>query len=249
MAPILPINFTPVTDLPPASGIVHPPAGYGLFRARKWGDPLMIAEAGLSTDEAYFNTSNFQVVPVFVPETGTFSATAGNHSYYSRAKGDMDAIWNLQPKDGRTQAAVFNPIIYTGNYTSTLWTNSELTWKEAPEWVAGSQCYGGQLFAATLTTFPFSTSLPNKPKAVYRFRKVFPFRREHFALRYETHPWLINKYTVAFRRPVENTYSEIFNGLERFLPFQCLDPHDFKFAGSKVPSGFFIPANWCEAVL
>lgn len=245
---MLPITFTPVLDLPPASGIVVPPAGYGLFYARKWGDPIMVAEAGLSTDEAYFNTSNFQVVPVYVPQTGTFSATAGNHSYYVRAKGDMDAIWNLQPKDGRTQAQNFNPIIFTGNYVKTFWTNDvNQSWDVVNEWVAGSQCYGGQMFAATSTTIEITTSLPNKPKGTYTFRKVFPFRREHFGLSFETHPWLINKYTVAFRKPVENTYSETFNGLVRYLPFQCLDPRDFKFAGGKTPE-YFIPASWCVPV-
>lgn len=229
---------------PPASGIAAPPAGYGLFVARPWGDGIMVAEAGLSTSAEYFNTSNFQVIPVLVPQTATFSATAGNHSYYSKAKGDFDAIWKLQPADGRTQEAMFNPIIQAGNYIKTWWTNSVNGWDAVDEWVAGSQCWGGQMFAATLQTFPITTSLPNKPKATYLFRKIYPFRREHFALSFETHPWLINKYTVAFRKPKENTYSETFNGLERFIPFQCLDPRDFKFAGSKVPE-YFIPERWC----
>lgn len=249
---MIPISIVPQwtpAPPPPPSGIVQPPARYGLFVARLWGDTIMVDEAGLSTEVEYFNTSNFQVVPVYVPETGTFSATAGNHSYYSRAKGDMEAIWNLQPKDGRTQEITFNPIIQAGNYVKTMWTgDKETDWKAATEWIAGSQCYGGQMFAATLQTYAINTSLPNKPRATYQFRKIYPFRREHFGLSFETHPWLINKYTVAFQRPVDNTYSEKFNGLERFLPFQCLDPRDFKFAGSKVPSGYFIPSRWCVAV-
>lgn len=223
----------------------RPPPGYGIFEAKKWGDPLMVAEAGLSTSADYFNTSNFQVVPVYVQETDTFSATAGNHSYYSRAKGDMDAIWNLQPKDGRTPEENFNPIIYTGNYTATMWTNSTLTWKYAAEWVAGTQLYGGQLFAASLDTFQVLCKPPALAKELYvTCRKVLPFRRSDFQYSHQTHPWLINKYTVAFRKPKEDTYSETFNGLVRYLPMQVLDPRDFRFAGGKAPKAFFTPVSW-----
>ena len=230
----------------PASSIVLPPAGYSLFCARKWGDPILVDQANLST--SYFNTSNFQVIPVYVKETGTFSATAGNHSDYLRSAGDMDSIWNLQPKDGRTKESMFNPIIYNGNYTSTMWTNynpdTGITWQNSPKWVAGSQLYGGQMFDATSQTFDILCQMPNKPKQYVTCRKVYPFRREHFGLSYETHPWLINKYTVAFRKPNENTYSEQFNGLVRYLPMQVLDPRDFKFSGTVVPSAFYTPAAW-----
>lgn len=244
---MLPINLTPVVESPPTSGIVPPPAGYGLFRARKWGDPIVVAEAGLST--ALFETSNFQVVPVYVPETGVFSATAGNNSKYLRSRGDMDAIWNLQPKDGRTMEAMFNPIIHTGNYTKTMWTNdASLDWKTSPKWVAGTQCYGGQMVAATLETFLVRCQMPNRPYQNVTCRKIYPFRREHFKLSHATHPWLINKYTVAFRKPREDTYSEVFNGLERYLPMQVLDPRDFEFTGRINPSAFYIPAGWLESV-
>lgn len=226
----------------PTSSIVPPPSGYGLFTARKWGDPVLVDQANLST--AIFNTSNFQVVPVFVKETGTFSATAGNHSDYLRSMGDMDAIWNMQPKDGRTKEEMFNPIIETGNFAKTMWTNSTLGWQDSPKWVAGSQLYGGQMFAATLEIFQVLCQMPNKPKQYVACRKVFPFRREHFNLSHETHPWLINKYTVAYRKPVEDTYGEKFGGLIRYLPMQVLDPRDFKFSGTITPSAFYTPVDW-----
>lgn len=238
---------TPRISTPiPSVDCAPPPSGYALFVARKWGDKIVVDEANLST--AYFQTSNFQVNPVFTKETSSFSATAANHSYYVRSKGDMDAIWNLQPKDGRTKEATFNPIIATGNYVKTMWTNSELGWDEAPEWVAGSQLYGGQMFAATIETFSVYCQRPNTPAGYVQCRKVYPFKREHFKLSHETHPWLINKYTVAFRKPVENTYSETFNGLIRYLPMQCLDPADFKFAGSKTPT-YYTPVNWSVPVV
>lgn len=221
--------------------IAPPPTGYALFKARKWGDPILVDEANLST--AYFQTSNFQVVPVFTKETGSFSATSANHSYYDRIKGDMDAIWDLQPKDGRTKELMFNPIVETGNYGKTMWTNSSLNWDQAPLWVAGSQLYGGQMFAATIATFSVLCQRPNMSLGYVQCRKVYPFKREHFNLDHITHPWLINKYTVAYRKPVENTYSEQFSSMIRYLPMQCLDPADFKFAGGKIPT-YYTPVTW-----
>lgn len=240
--------LTPVSD--PGTDEPYPvPAGYQIFVARKWGDPILVAEAGLST--ALFRTSNFQVVPVYVPETRTFSATAGNSSRYDRARGDMDAIWAWQPKDGRTQTQVFGKIVFAGNFECTMWTGDPAKdWSQASEWIAGSMLYGGQQFAATVETFEVLCKLPGHlERELVTCRKVYPFRREHFALTHAQAPWLVNKYTVAFRRPVEDTYSEIFDpGIERYLPMQVLDPQDFEFAGGLTPSAFYIPIRWCLPV-
>lgn len=233
--------FFPLTfsECDPES-MAAPPAGYGVFRARKWGDPTLVREALLSTE--IVNTSNFQVIPVWVPETQSFSAVKGNVSQYDRSKGDITALISLQPSTGASLNEVFNPLVGEGP-GRTWWADSD--WSTAPVWYAGTQLWGGQLFAATLETFDVDLKYPNGLKARVACRKVLPFRRADFSKDPARYPWLLNWFTVAFRN---NVYSETFNGIRRRVPVQVLDPRDFKFVGPVQPNAFYIPAHWAEPI-
>lgn len=223
-----------------AESMAKPPVGYGVFRARKWGDPILVRDALLSTE--IVDTSNFQVIPVWVPETQSFSAVKGNVSQYDRGLGDMDALIRLQPPQGAPLQEIFNPLVGE-DPGRTWWSDSD--WQTAPIWYAGSQLWGGQMFAATMETFNITLKYPNGSTAGVPCRKILPFRRSDFAKDPEKYPWLFNWYTVAYR---DNLYSEYFNLLRRRVPVQVLDPRDFHFVGPKTPSAFYLPAHWAEPV-
>lgn len=222
--------------------VVQPPEGLGVFRAKKWGDPILVRDALLSTE--IVNTSNFQVIPVWVEETQTFSAVSGNVSQYDRSKGDMDNLLKIQPSTGATWSDIFN-VLVGKDAGRTWWSDSDPA--TAPIWYAGTQLWGGQCFAATLQTFPMLLKYPNGSWASVNCRKILPFRRADFAKDPEKHPWLFNWFTVAYRN---NLYSEYFGLLRRRVPVQVLDPRDFRFNGpaDKQPSAFYIPAHWVESV-
>lgn len=224
----------------PAESMARPPLGYGVFRAGKWGDPILVRDALLSTE--IVKTSNFQVIPVWVEETQSFSAVKGNVSQYDRGFGDMDNLIRIQPAMGATVQEIFNPLVGEDR-GRTWWSDSD--WQTAPIWYAGSQLWGGQLFAATMETFNITLKYPNGSVTGVACRKILPFRRADFAKDPEHYPWLFNWFTVAFRG---NVYSETFNGIRRRVPVQVLDPRDFHFLGPKTPSAFYLPAHWAEAV-
>ncbi len=239
----LEITFTPHVDL---SKIVPPPSEYQLFTAKKWGDPILVEQANLDT--AYVDTSNFQVIPVLVKEAKTFSAVS-KYSLLERSKGDIDALQQLQPLDGATMAQKMNVLVYPGKGARTMWTNNAMyDWQNASAYYAGTQLWGGQMLAATIETFDVPLTYPSGQSTVASCRKVLAFRQADWVKSFEQYPYLINRYTVAYRLPEENTYSETFGGIIRLVPMQCLDPQDFKFAGGLVPSAYYVPAQWLETV-
>jgi len=226
----------------------QPAPGYKLFRALNWGEGVLNREASVGTE--LYGTSTFAYVPVYVIETDSFSSV-NNASLYDRSKGDMENIWKLQPQDGRTLNENFNSIVFQGNAASLMWTGDPaMTWQAARVWYAGSQLQAGGIFSATEEIFQVRCALPGDAvKKLRPMRKVQTFRRADFQKSHIDYPWLITKYRVAFMRPKPDTMSDTFNGLIRYVPQQCLDPQDFKFASSqKQPSAFYVPVQWCISV-
>ena len=216
---------------PPATGIIPPPVGWKLFRAKPW--PL--TEIGLSFE--IFGGSSFEVVPLWIPETRQFSAVS-NFSVL-----DADAVARLkalQPKDGFGLAQKMGWLVADGTGVCAMWTHSSAGWDTATTYEAGTMLWGNQLFAASEQTFEIKTSL-----GLGTYRKVLPFRRADWNKDPKQYPYLFPRATVC--RPNGGISDDFGRGEIRTM-LMVLDPRDYKFAGSVIPSAFYIPDAWCLAV-
>lgn len=206
------------------------PIGYKLFRATKWP----IVELGLSFES--FGGSSFQVVPLWVIETRQFSAVKGNFSIL-----DADGVKRLQalqPNDGYTLNVKMNWLVASGDGVCPMWTHSPAEWDLSPTYEVGTMLWGGQIFAASEEVFYLSTSI-----GYGGYRKVLPFRKADWNKDPQAYPYLFPRATIC--RPNGGISNDFGRGEIRTM-LQVLDPRDYQFAGSLVPSAFYIPTQWCE---
>lgn len=216
----------------PTASIVPPPAGWKLFRATTWP----VVELGLSFEA--FGGSSFEVIPLWVPETKQFSAVKGNFSIL-----DADGVAHLkalQPDDGYPLSVKMGWLVYSGVGVAPMWTHSEADWDTAVTYEVGTMLWGDQLFAASEETFDLTTSI-----GYGTYRKVMPFRKADWDKDPQQYPYLFPRATVC--RPNGGISNDFGRGEIRAM-LMVLDPRDYKFAGSIVPSGFYIPTQWCKAV-
>ena len=204
------------------------PPGYKMFKARKWAVP----ELGLSYEE--FGFSSFQVIPTWIAETRTWSAVS-NFSImdtYGTKK-----LQEIQVQDGFELRVKMNWLVMNGFASSPMWTGSSKNWQDAPEYRVGTMLWGDQIFAATTETFNVQTSL-----GLQSCRKILPFRKIDWFRSPDAHPHLFPWACVS--GPNNGISFSWGRGKIRTM-LQVLDPIDYKFAGSIVPTAFYMPENWC----
>jgi hypothetical protein len=206
------------------------PDGYQMFRATKWA----ILELGLSYEA--FGFSSFEVVPLWIPETRQFSAVS-NFSIL-----DKDGITNLQklqPNDGFSLNVKMNWLVASNSGGNAMWTGDATEWDTATSYRVGTMLWGDQLFAATTQTFNLTTTIGQGT-----YRKVLSFKKSDWLKDPKSNPHLFPRATVTGRN---NGISNSFGRGEIRTMLQVLDPNDYKFAGSIIPT-YYIPSNWCLPV-
>lgn len=246
---MIPITVTPKIK----RRVKLPPDGYSVFRALAWGTQPLASEANCSLSKLGVD-SNFGYIPVW--DGSDWSATK-KYSRYLRDRGDMDALNKLQPKrDYQSLRDCFSNIYNANSLYGTTWwwdaykypLGTPHQWDTTPAYFAGTQLWTDQLFAATIETYDLVLHLPGFPsgeKKIISCRKILPFKREDFSQTYDSCPWKINKYTVVYKGDI---VSDVFRGMERYIPMQVLDTYDFPYVGGRHPD-FYIPMQWCTAIL
>ncbi len=214
-----------------ANGILPPPPGWKLFRATKWP----IIELGLSAET--FGGSSFEVVPLWVPETGQFSAVKGNFSILD--SDGVKRLQTLQPSDGYTLRVKMNWLVASGIGVAPMWTHSPAEWDQSPTYEVGTMLWGDQIFAASEDVFYLATSI-----GYGGYRKVLPFRRADWSKDPKQYPYLFPRATIC---RANGGISNDFGRGEIRTMLQVLDARDYKFAGGQVPGAFYIPVQWCQA--
>jgi len=223
------------TPLPPPP----PPA----WRVRKWGDPVMIKEYG--RDVNMIGTTNFQVICLYVPNTGTWSAVT-NHVVLGRA--EIEFLIQLQQTYGSGPADEtfdqrMNWLVYEGQGTRPYWGGK---WKTATRFEYGTMLWGGQS-VQIIGEKTFRTSTPNNAtKRDIRMGLVRMFTKADFVealagrLTPITHPHLIPQCAAAGK---DNNYNSTPKGFTMFSPIWGGD------WGSNLPSQqFYIPFECLESV-
>ena len=243
------------------AGVASPPEGYALFTARKWGDPILVAQGAYSA-ELRDNVGQFQVINIYVPETGNFSSIT---NFNKLTHDDLVNLARTQlihfghpvtipleqmrklekkPLDGFSLQQKMNWLYrvlekWGDPPAQEFWGLGQ--WFEAPEGRYGTMVRGGQMLACTVETFDVQCKLSGEPaKRTVKMRKLLPFRRSDWGKTHTQYPWLIQKCTVAFLP--KDKYSETPKGVI-YGPV-ALDWRDFPFAGKHTPSAYYIPDDW-----
>jgi len=161
-----------------------------------WGDPIPSDEYGLNTANVR-GGSNFQVFPLFVPGTGTWSAIA-NHVYLGRD--EMDYMIQLQQRFGNWDNGTFNSLmnwlVKDGEGTRPYWGGK---WESDKAFEYGTMLWGRQV-VEIVGEATFKTTTPRNDKSRnIRMGKVRMFTRADFEIAKQfgeqitpiTHPHLI----------------------------------------------------------
>lgn len=219
--------------------VVVPSPELKIFRVRKYGDPIMMEQAG-----ADFRTkdvpSNFGVIPLYCPEDETWSAIA---KFVKLNRSDIDQLYKMQIPDQFAVNQKMNWLIRTGDGVRPMWTGDESAdWKSAQEVRAGVMLYAGQLVAVDGDA-EFITPLrgDNPAKIKVKMKRIVCFRRADWGKTHATHPHLVVKATAV-------RGNNIYNDQPRGVIYSpvMFDPRDFPFAGGKQVKAFYIPEAWLE---
>ncbi len=212
--------------------IHYPPAlptGYRLFRAPVWP----IHQYGLDLSTATFGLSSFMIIPVWIPETRSWSGVT-NFSVLP----ETEQVQGLQPKDGHTLTEKMNWLVTAGNGTAPMWTgDTTITWQNATEYRVGCMLWGNQVFAASEVV-----TAVNVNGQIIGMRRVLPFRREYW----DTQPeWMFPQACIAGK---DNKLSYDWGRGEIRTMQMLLNPAQYDFAGTIQPQAFWMPADWCLEV-
>jgi len=209
-------------------------------RARNWGDPILVEQAGLSAELV---GSNFNPLPLYCFNTktgewsGTWSAVA-NSLKIPRA--DLDKLIAMQPKESDpTLNQRMNWLIYNGFAERPMWTKGQGSWDTTPEAYYGTIVFGDN-YVKIDDEKTFTTKLPNESSArPVKMNRLVCFRKSDWGVTNETHPWLIHRGTEVDNNDVLNVYPK---GGTIWSPLWS--PLDWDFAGAFQPDSFWIPSDW-----
>ena len=225
----------------------------GVFRARKYGDPVMVRLMGL--DVNIINTTNFQNVDLFHPDPG--AGFGGVTKWQKLGPAQMDYLKSIQPVDAGSFSSKMNFLVGNRDLLGGRWERPYVTeggdWKDN-NWTAfkfGTIIFGGQLVQV-------ETDAAGKPKE-YRFTSKYQgtstpesilFYRlrgmrwsERYSVTHQTHPWKIQKATWA---DWSNGYRDTVQSGTVYHP--VWDPADFppNYDGG-YGSALYIAAAFLEA--
>lgn len=213
------------------------------YRFRKWGDPVLVREAGLSVD--LIGTSNFQAIGLYNKETGWGGVT--NFLYIPRV--DIDRLIALQLEDEyqdkqpdwRTQKMNWlckpkGTIYFTGNDMPSWKTAIKIKW--------GTIGLGHNY--VTIDGFE-EMLIATRNEETKRWRKMArlaSFRRSDWSrpLGELFEVGLIHRCYCAYSG---NDIGDSPKGIV-YSPFWS--PLDWDFAGNAQPKAFYVPFDWLVPV-
>jgi hypothetical protein len=229
-------------------------------RVRKWGDPVLVQQAGLSVkllEDLGFVPSNFQPVPLlpvredangnYIDNSGTWSAIA-NSIIYQRE--DVDRIAAMQDTSGGyTIKQKMQWWCWPGKGVRPAWCNSDkdaegnyiYDYSNSPVVYWGTIAIGGRPLQIDKQQ-SITIKLPEEPSArSVLMGRVVCFRKSQFGqVTPQTHSHLIQAQAGAGKNDVY--ISEPKGNIYALLP----DPRDWDFAGAYRPTAFYIPMDWLE---
>jgi len=220
------------------------PVASNIYRLRKWGDPIMVREAGL--DVNIMGTSNFQAIGLYNKLTGFGGVTNFLHIY----RGDIDRLAALQVEDDyvdkiadwRDQKMrwLIKPkgTIYFGTDDGERWQDADFI-----EW--GTIGLGNNYVAVEgFETFMVKVPDEDKPRMRYMAR-LAGFRKTDWGrpLAELLAAGLVHRCYCAYK-----PYNDIGDSPKGIVYSPFWSPLDWDFAGNAQPQALYVPFEWLEEV-
>lgn len=205
----------------------YPP---GIFRARKYGDPVMVALMGLDT--VSMGTTNFQNIDLFHPDPG--AGFGGVSKFQKLGPAQMDYLKRIQPVDVGPFNTKMNFLCgnkdVTGNPERPYWTTGGDWFGTWETFRFGTIVFGGQLVqvetdaAGQPRVFEFEGKFQSRAtKERIQFYRLQGMRwSERDAVTHQSHPWKIQRATWA---DWGNNYRDTWHSGAVYHP--VWDPFDF----------------------
>ena len=206
---------------------------YKFYRARNWGDPILVEQAGLSAEVA--KTSNFNPLPLW-SDSGTWSAIT---NALIIPRDDIERLVDLQVQDTMKLKNKMNWLVYSGYAKRPYWCSELGEWNTTPQIWWGTILFGGQL-VLTDGDETFFTKLPEEQKKRrVPMKRIVCFRKLDWGVTHDTHPWLIQLATEVDHR---DRFNSTPKGAHIYSPLWS--PLDWDYAGKHQPKAFYVPTDW-----
>ena len=206
---------------------------YKIYRARNWGDPILVEQGELSAILA--RTSNFNPLPLW-SDSGTWSAVV---NALIIPRDDIERLVDLQVQDTMKLKNKMNWLVHDGYAKRPYWCDGLGEWSTAPQIWWGTILFGGQL-VLTDGDETFFTKLPGeKEKRWVPMKRIVCFRKRDWGVTHDTHPWLIQLATEVDHR---DRFNSTPKGGTIYSPLWS--PLDWEFSGKHKPKAFYIPTDW-----
>ena len=219
-----------------------------LYRVRKWGDPIMVAQGGFSVH--LIKSSNFQAVKLWSPEGGWGGVTNFlriPHDEIMRLAA-MQIEDDFELKKPSTSKTPDRWLIQKMNWLckpdGTIYFSKDMkgNWQIFPSINWGTIALGGNLVAVERTT-TVTLKLPNETKKrEVKMAKLKGFRPSDWNRPLEDllAEGLVHRCFCAYKK---NHFGDSPKGII-YSPFFSL--RDWDFPGKKKPSAQYLPMDWLE---
>jgi len=210
-----------------------------LFRLRKWGDPVLVQQAGL--DVNLVGTTNFQAIGLYNRETGWGGVT----NYLRIPRADIDKLIALQVEDDyqdKVQDWRSQKMNWLCKARGTIYfTGDGPEWKTAQEIKWGTIALGGNLVAVESVEDMLISTRGETHKRWRQMARLAGFRKSDWDLSLNEllERGLVHRCYCAYFP--NNTFGDSPKGII-YSPFWS--PLDWDFAGVLQPLAFYVPMDW-----
>jgi len=216
-----------------------------LYRVRRWGDPVLIEQAGLSVN--IVGTSNFQAVGLYNRVTGWGGVT----NFLNIPRKDITNLINMQVEDeyeDKTLAWRTQKMNWLCKSKGTIYfTGGAEGWSTAQSIRWGTIALGGNLVQVDATEDMLIATRGETQKKWRQMGRLAGFRKTDWSksLKEQLESGLVHRCYCAYKP--DDKFGDTPKGII-YSPFWS--PLDWVFIGPSKPQpkAFYLPMDWLEEV-
>lgn len=215
---------------------------YRLYRLRRWGDPVLVQQAGLSVDIA--GTTNFQAIGLYNKETGWGGVT----NYLNIPRADIDKLIALQVEDeyeDKQPDWLSQKMNWLCKARGTIYfTGDGPGWTTANEIKWGTIALGNNIVQVDGIEDMLIQLRGENSKRWHKMARLSGFRLTDWdkPLEILLALGLVHRCYCAYK---DNNIGDTPKGII-YSPFWS--PLDWDFSGTRQPRAFYLPVDWMVPV-
>lgn len=231
---------------------------YQLYRLRKWGDPIMVSQAGL--DVNVVRTTNFQAIGLFNKETGWGGVT----NFLNIPRGDINRLIAMQvedefkekrPEPGAWLTQKMNWLF--DEEKGSIYFRGDWKTSESVRW--GTIGLGGNVVAVEGVEELFVATRGDTRKRWRNMGRLAGFRKTDWSRLFDDKGVKVPNFEWELQKLVRDGLvhlcncayypNNVFGPSPKgviYSPFWS--PLDWDFSGTLQPQAFYVCMDWLEAV-